>query len=116
MKIKFLRTLALSSGALALAAGCASSVHRGVVAMKIDAETAHVCIDPGEAQVGDRLTVFRNECSQAFPTSKAQGTALCKKKQVGTATISSFLNEHYAEARFANGTDFREGDMVERAK
>lgn len=116
MKIKFLKILALSGCATAFAVGCAASTHRGVVAMKIDEGTAHVCIEPGEAKVGDQLTVFRNECSQPLPGSKARGIALCKKNRVGTATITSFLNEHYAEARFADGTEFREGDMVERTK
>lgn len=116
MKIKFLQTLALSGCATAFAVGCAASAHRGVVAMKIDEGTAHVCIDPGGAKVGDQLTVFRNECSQPTPGSKAQGIVLCKKKSVGTARIKSFLNEHYAEVQFAEGSDFREGDMVERTK
>ncbi len=38
------------------------------------------------------------------------------KKDAHPATITSFLNGHYAEVRFADGTEFREGDMVERAK
>lgn len=116
MKIKFLKFSALSSWAMAFALGCAASAHRGVVAMKIDEGSAHVCIDPGEAKVGDQLTVFRNECSQPLPGSKARGIPLCKKNRIGTATITSFLNEHYAEARFTDGTEFREGDMVERTK
>lgn len=116
MKIKFLKILGMSTWAMAFAFGCAASAHRGVVAMKIDEGTAHVCIDPDEAKVGDQLTVFRNECSQPIPGSKAQGIAHCKKNRVGTATVKSFLNEHYAEVQFADGTDFREGDMVEKTK
>jgi len=116
MKIKFLKIMTLSGCATIFAVGCAASTHRGVVAMKIDEGTAHVCIDPDEVKVGDQLTVFRNECSKPIAASKAQGIAHCKKNRVGTATVTSFLNEHYAEVKFADGTDFREGDMVEKTK
>lgn len=116
MKSKIIRVLVLGISVMAFAVGCASSVHRGVVAMKIDEHTAHVCIDPDEAKVGDHLSVFRNECSQPIPGSKSRGIPVCKKRPVGSATIISYFNEHYAEARFANGTAFKEGDMVERTK
>lgn len=85
--------------------------------MKMDDRTAHVCLHRDEAQVGDEVTVFRNVCSrQQPPYSKGTGTVRCQKKEIGSGTITSFLNEHYSEARFSAGTDFKEGDMVERTK
>lgn len=102
---------------LALASGCSPAIHRGVVAMKIDERTAHVCIEPSAAGVGDRLAVYRSECKP--PTAaglRARTGAYCERKLVGAATITSFFNEHYAEARLDEGSGFEEGDMVERER
>ncbi|HMO19116.1 MAG TPA: hypothetical protein PKA63_12735 [Oligoflexia bacterium] len=37
-----------------LISACGSSVHRGLVAMKINEEIAHVCVDKNEVQPGIR--------------------------------------------------------------
>ena len=91
---------------------CSTSVHRGLVAMKINEEIAHVCVDKNEVRPGDQVVLFRNICNELAPKDPRRTS--CEKKRIGTGTITELLNEHYAVAKFPSGTGFREGDMVER--
>ena len=93
-------------------AACAPAVHRGLVAMKIDEEIAHVCVDKNEVKPGDRIVLYRNICDQFAP--KDPRRINCTKHKIGDGLIIELLNEHYAIAKFPNETGFREGDMVER--
>jgi hypothetical protein len=98
------RILALT---LALATGC-TSVHRGVVAMKIDDTTAHVCMNRDEVAVGDTVQLYRNVCT------RRGGSTRCEKKALATGTVTEILNDHYSVVTLPAGTEFKEGDFVER--
>jgi hypothetical protein len=94
-----------------LMVSCAVQPHsRGVVAMKIDESTAHVCVGKSEVRPGDAVSVYRNVCK----SSPKQST--CDKVFIGRGTIRENLNEHYSVATFAAGTHVEEGDMVETGK
>jgi hypothetical protein len=84
---------------------------RGVVAMKIDEKTAHVCVRKVEVNVGDRMALYRNECTQKPPP---RPQLRCSMSLVGEGTITELLNEHYALLSFDKPTDFREGDLIEK--
>lgn len=105
MKIKWLIGLIVGLGVT----GC-STVHRGVVAMKISDTVAHVSLNKDEANVGDGVKLFRNVCN---PSSKAAFTQ-CEKRLLGTGSVTEILNDHYSVVSVAKGVDFREGDFVER--
>lgn len=97
---------------LCLVTGCTSMVHRGVVAMKVSDTKAHVCVDRNEIGTGDTVKIYRSVCTST-PAQKGPGTS-CKKELVGTGTVTGALNEHYSEVSVPAGTEFREGDLVER--
>ncbi len=99
----------LVSGAIALSS-CASKVHRGVVAMKIDDSTAHVGLKNSEVSVGDHVELYSNKC----PTSKFDTTKTCQKILRGHGTVTEIVNDNYAAVRFDNGVTFNEGEFVEK--
>lgn len=87
--------------------------------MKISDTQAHVCIDRDEVSVGDTVSLFRNECRtrpDTSPKSPSRTKTECGKNFVAKGTVVELLNEHYAIANFPSGTDFREGDVVERGR
>ncbi len=91
--------------------GC-TTIHRGVVAMKISDTKAHVCVNNDEVQVGDNVKIYRSACS-SLPAAKGRATT-CKKELVGTGTVTETLNDHYSVVSVPAGTDLKEGDLVER--
>jgi hypothetical protein len=96
-------------------AGCATSFHRGVVAMKLDENTAHIGLKKGEASVGDHVELYGNKCTG--PSSGRQGNAgsrSCEKVAKGHGTVTQILSENYVEVKFAAGVSFQEGDFIEK--
>ena len=95
--------------------GCAHSLMRGTVAMKISDDEAHVCLGQGEVKTGDRVNIFKNVC-----TSKGGGNLInetagtCEIKQLGMGTVKDILNDHYSVVKFDPGVLFEEGTLVER--
>ena len=103
LSIAFLLCLALSA--------CATTRTRGVVAMKIDDRTAHVCVRKVEVRVGDRMGLYRNQCTRTPPP---RPHVHCDMTLVGEGTLTELLNEHYAILVFDKPTDYREGDLIEK--
>lgn len=95
---------------LVMLAGCAHSMMRGSVAMKLSDTEAHVCMGDGEVKPGDKVLLFTNKCINRV--GGAGGS--CTKKQVGEGEIERVLNEHYSVMRVPAGTDFGEGTIVEK--
>ncbi|MFO0849951.1 MAG: hypothetical protein U0871_15555 [Gemmataceae bacterium] len=105
-------TALLSAALLGLSlSGCVTGYNRGVVAMKIDDKTAHVCVRRVETSVGDRMGLYRNECTRTPPPRPHVN---CAMKLVGEGTITELINEHYSLLVFDKPTDFHEGDLVEK--
>ena len=93
--------------------GCASSVHRGVVAMKINDREAHVGIGAKEIAVGEHIELYRNECESSSVGEK-RIRSVCKKVPGGHGTVTEILNDDYAVVQFPEGTKFSEGDTLEK--
>jgi len=95
--------------------GCTATVARSVVAMKISANEAHVCLGKGEANKGDSVLLYFNDCKLRHGTYRTTQpvSRTCKKVYKGTGTITEILNDHYSVVRFENGVDFAEGDVIE---
>lgn len=92
-------------------AGCASQVHRGVVAMKLDNRTAHVGIGEKEVAAGDHVELYKDEC----PVAGERGPRKpCKKVSYGHGTVVDILNADYSVVEFPEGTKFSEGDTIEK--
>lgn len=97
--------------------GCAHSVMRGSVAMKISENEAHVCLGKGEIAVGDRVTLYRNACvGKGGGSRSGGGGGSCEKKEVGMGSVQEVLNQHYSVVRFDQGVQFEEGSFVEKNK
>ncbi|OQW47464.1 MAG: hypothetical protein A4S09_15190 [Proteobacteria bacterium SG_bin7] len=90
--------------------GCAHGLMRGSVAMKVSDTEAHVCMDKSEAKVGDRVTLFRNNC----PAKGVGGGGTCTKVELGQGTVTEILNDHYSVVKFDPGVKFSEGAFVEK--
>lgn len=90
-------------------ASCSTRHQRmqGSVAMKLSDTVAHVCLGEGQVSVGDRVTLFRNDCV---------GKKVCEKVPVGQGKITKNLNEHYSEVTLTNPAKFSEGNFVEMAR
>ena len=99
----------LVSGAVALSS-CASKVHRGVVAMKINETTAHVGLSKSEVSVGDHVELYANKC----PRSKIDSAQICQKVLKGHGAVTEILNDDYVTVQFDNGVVFQEGEYIEK--
>lgn len=99
--------IALIAGALVLSS-CASQLHRGVIAMKIDENTAHVGLNKNEVTVGDHVELYGNKCT----TTKGQQN--CKKISKGHGIVTEVLSDDYAAVKFDSGVAFQEGDFIEK--
>lgn len=102
----FLGIIALSIGMT----GCAHSIMRGSVAMKVSESEAHVCLNKGEVKVGDKVELYSNICT----SSKARGEFPCNKVSKGHGMVMEIINEHYSLVKFDQGVKFMEGDFIER--
>lgn len=104
----------LLSISLILFVGCASSIQRGVVAMKISDQEAHVGIGADELAVGDHVELYHNEC-QSYPLGeKGRSARSCKKVPYGHGEVIELLNKDYSVVKFPAGTKFSEGDTIEK--
>lgn len=90
--------------------GCAHSMMRGTVAMKVDETRGHVCLGEGEVNVGDPLIVYKSDCNYGFSGSDRY----CVKSRVGSARVTRVLNSHYAEIEAEEAVSLEEGLIVEK--
>lgn len=100
-------------GGVVLLSGCAAhSTMRGSVAMKASDTEAHVCLGNSEVKPGDKVALFRNECTG---TGGREGRGRsCQKVRLGTGEVTRLLNEHYSVVKVDSGVKFEEGAIVER--
>ncbi len=98
-----------------LLGACASKVHRGVVAMKIDDNIAHVGIRSSEVSVGDHVELYGNKCPHYnLKLNPGAGEMKCEKISKGHGVIIEILSEDYSAVKFENGVAFKEGDYIEK--
>ena len=93
-----------------LVTSCASKVHRGVVAMKINENTAHVGLNRNEVSVGDHVELYGNKC--AGNSKIIERT--CEKILKGHGIVTQIINDNYASVQFDSGVAFQEGDYIEK--
>ena len=106
--------LMILTGIILSLSGCAHGLMRGSVAMKVSDTEAHVCIGEGEVKSGDRVTLFRNECTPEGSSGRdGRGGGTCEKRQLGMGTVQEILNDHYSVVKFDSGVKFEEGTFVE---
>lgn len=97
-------------GFTAFLASCAStSIHRGVVAMKVSDSIAHVGLRQNEATVGDHVELYTNKCSSIKGEEQ-----ICKKISKGHGRITSIISSDYVSVEFDQGIVFQEGDFIEK--
>ena len=85
--------------------------------MNIDAREAHVCMGIGEVKAGDRVALFRNECTRPPLQSKASRAGLepsCRQVKLGEGRVARTLSEHYSVVEVDPGVEFKEGATVEK--
>lgn len=103
-------SLALFSIATMTLTGCATQLHRGVVAMKIDESTAHVGLNRNEVKIGDEVRLYSDVCTPKLRGEKRT----CSKKEKGHGKVSEVVNENYVTVKFEPTVEFKEGDFVEK--
>jgi len=107
------RIFGLSTLALVSLFGCAHSTMRGTVAMKVSDNEAHVCMGDNEVKAGDKIALFKNECTGARGGREGNAGS-CKKVKIGDGVVERTLNEHYSLVRVSPGVSFEEGTVVEK--
>ncbi len=110
--IKFFAVVAIPT-----VVGCSHGLMRGSVAMKVNAEEAHVCMGDNEVRAGDRVALFKNVCTSqkgGGRTGDVGGSAGCKKVKLGDGLVERSLNEHYSVVKVNPGVRFEEGTVVEK--
>jgi len=86
---------------------------RGSVAMKIDEETAHVCLGEKDVKVGDDLYFYKSVCPGGVPGGDY---ATCQLKVLGKGFVTKLLNNHYSEVKTDGTFKFEEGVLVQKEK
>lgn len=95
---------------VALLSSCAStSIHRGVVAMKVSDSIAHVGLQQNEASVGDHVELYSNKCNRIKGEDQ-----ICKKISKGHGKVLSIISPDYVSVEFDQGITFQEGDFIEK--
>jgi hypothetical protein len=105
----FKNKIALAIAALVLAS-CASQLHRGVVAMKVNDNTAHVGLSKNEVAVGDHVELYGNRCTGSGKNTDRS----CEKISKGHGVVTQIINDNYASVQFDSGVAFQEGDFIEK--
>lgn len=107
----------LATPVIAPAAANAASIQhtlfmRGSV-IAIDNGTAVVCIGSADgAKPGQTLSVVRAE---TIPSPSSKGGVSYRRREIGSVTIQSIIDEHFARATIDKG-DVRRHDLVELRK
>lgn len=100
-------------GFLGLTLASCATTHRGVVAMKLDANEAHVGMGKGELKVGDHVDLYHNRCTPTGNLKQSGGNRTCTKVEGGHGVVTNVLNEDYSVVKFEPGVEFAEGDAIE---
>ncbi|MCO6429667.1 MAG: hypothetical protein J5J00_02320 [Deltaproteobacteria bacterium] len=98
---------------IAFLSGCAATSPRGVVAMKISDEEAHVCVRKQDVRDGDKVAIYKNVCTR---NAGKPALSSCELKRIGSGVVTSQLNDHYSVVRFDKGVEYSEGDVIEVVK
>ncbi len=95
-----------------LLSGCAHTMMRGTVAMKVSDTQAHVCLGNDQVKEGDKVKFLVNQCTSTG--ASRTGIDRCKLIQLGEGTVTQLLNEHYSVVTAAPGVKLEEGTLVEK--
>jgi hypothetical protein len=115
-KTMMIRAIALAT-VLAAMGGCAAgnanrhATMRGTVVMKVDGVDAHVCLEKDEIAVSDSVRLYRDVCTLTPKRLKS-----CWKQTLATGKVKQLLDDHYSVVTFPAGTNFAEGDKVEKIR
>lgn len=113
--LKLFSILALTT---LVVSGCSTNRHasmKGSVAMKINDSKGVACLFGEKPQVGDKLSLFQNACSDS-PKGKEGTGVSCKMVESGEATITRMVNDHYAEFETKQNVAFEEGYIIKLSK
>ena len=97
---------------LFLFAACASYPRRASVVMRLNDNEAHVGMGKGEVEVGDHLQTFKNVCRRSGGANEP--SVDCQKKFLAHGEVVRVINDNYSVVKFPPGTEFSEGDTVEK--
>lgn len=102
-------------GLVTIGMACSHSPHtRGSVALKENNQEAHVCLGDKEVKAGDRVALFKNQCTGTSSGKSGNDGPVCKKVKLGEGVVTKTLNEHYSNIRVDSGVSFDEGTIVEK--
>jgi hypothetical protein len=104
-----MKAVRVSAGLCAIAAliGCTTTrAERGVVAMKMNDTEAHVDIGSPALAVGDHVELYHHICEKR----------VCHKHIGGEGVVSKIVSGDYSVVEFPAGTEFSQGDAVEKRR
>lgn len=107
-------SLVLCSLCLLAFTGCATTIKRGHIVMKTSNDEAHVAMGSGEVRVGDHVELYHNQCTASGNGIKGAGTKECHKVIGGHGEVTTVINDDYSTVKFPPGTQFAEGDTIEK--
>ena len=64
--------------------------------------------------IGDRVTLYRNQCNRLSGGKAGDNIEGCKKIKLGSGEITRLLNEHYSVMKVDSGVAFEDGTLVEK--
>ncbi len=96
-----------------LLSSCSTTLHRGIIAMKLDEHTAHIGLNSKEVNVGDHVELFENKCIKPLKNAPIN-TPSCQKIHKGYGVVTKLIGEDYSEVKFDVGVNFEEGNFVEK--
>ncbi|MBN22438.1 MAG: hypothetical protein CL678_14235 [Bdellovibrionaceae bacterium] len=105
--------LVLSLFVLSLFTGCAHSLLRGSVAMKVSDTEAHVCMGDKEVSSGDKVALYKSVC-RSITGGREGGGSSCEKVKLGEGVVTQTLNDHYSLIHVNKDVKFEEGTIVEK--
>jgi hypothetical protein len=113
MNFKFVVPIAV---VLSLSLVSCAHTHRGVVAMKISDEEAHVVLGSHEVKPGDQISLYQNKCRRPLGGvhQGVHNDPVCEKVKIGGGEVLQVINENYSVIRVSPGVKFEEGTVVEK--
>ena len=95
--------------------GCAPTVKRGVVAMKIDEQRVHVTLGKDDVSVGDQVTFYQNVCQpQIGPSKPANPSRRCEQEVAGKGNVVLFFGDKLSDIDVSHRATISEGHEIER--
>jgi hypothetical protein len=95
-------------------AGCTHTFMKGNVVMKVNDQEGYVWLNENEAKVGDKVALFKSDCSTSGTSRITSADAICRRVRIGDGEITQLINDHYSVIKTNPNVSVQEGMIVEK--